>query len=227
MRLELGQVEVAPVPAVVAQVVQPEVEQPARDRASVDFEVTLDQVPAARPHEQHGHLVGQPVLLLRGDELDRPLERVRQVALALDAVLPGGRIRVLEIGHEHLRAGVERVDHHLPLDRPGDLDAPVGDLVGKRGNPPVAGADLRRPGQEVRQLAGTEPCRPLVALREQLVAARAKLALEIGEELDRFRREDVARLHQPDSSCLKPRRIRTRPGRRAGPAPRARGRPRS
>jgi DNA-binding transcriptional LysR family regulator len=38
---------------------------------------------------------------------------------------PSRAERVLEVGHEHLRAGVQRVDDHLALDRAGDLDAAV------------------------------------------------------------------------------------------------------
>ena len=117
-------------------------------------------MPAARPHEQHRRIVAERVLLLARVERDRPLERIGQVPLALDAVRPGRRVRVLEVGHEHARTRVERVDHHLAVDRARDLDPPVGDLVRRRRHPPVAGAHLRRLRQEIRQLAGIEPLRP-------------------------------------------------------------------
>ena len=104
VRLELREVEVAAVAAVVAEEVEPEVEQRARHRRAVDLEVALLEVPAARADEQHGDLVAELVPLLARVERDRPVERVRQVPLAVDAVLPGRRVRVLEVGHEDLRA---------------------------------------------------------------------------------------------------------------------------
>ncbi len=45
--------------------------------------------------------------------------------VALDLVLPGRRVRVLEVGHEALGARVERVDDQLAVGRAGDLDAAV------------------------------------------------------------------------------------------------------
>ena len=67
-----------------------------------------------------------------------------------------------------LRPRVESVDHHLPVDRACDLDAPVGDLVGRRGNAPVTFANVDRLGQEVGQLARAQAlearCPPLEEL---------------------------------------------------------------
>ena len=100
-------------------------------------------------------------------ERDRPLERIGEVPLALDAVLPGRRVRVLEVGHEDLRARVERVDHHLPVDRAGDLDAPVGDLVGERRDPPVASRTSAVSGRK----SGSSP----PASRSRRSARRARL----------------------------------------------------
>ena len=77
-------------------------------------------------------------------ERDRPLDRVRQVLLAVDDVRPRGRVRVLEVGHVDPRARVERVDHHLPVaGRPGDLDAAVLEVRRNRLDTPVALADRR------------------------------------------------------------------------------------
>jgi len=106
--------------------------------------VPLLQVPAARAYEQRRRLLVQRILLLAGIERDRPPERVSQVDLALDAVRPGRRVRVLEVGHEHLRARVERIDHHLPVYRPGDLDAAVLQLGRHRFDLPVALAHVFR-----------------------------------------------------------------------------------
>ena len=50
--------------------------------------------------------------------------------------------------------------------------------------------------EEVGQLARREPRRALGPSREQLAPALAELALEVGQELDRLRREDVVDLHR-------------------------------
>jgi hypothetical protein len=112
--------------------------------------VALHQVPAARPDEQRRDPFVQRVLLLARIQGDRALERVGEVDLAGEAVLPGGRVRVLEVGHEHLRAGVERVDDHLPVDGAGDLDSPVLQLGRHRRDAPVALAQVARLGEKVR-----------------------------------------------------------------------------
>ena len=50
---------------------------------------------------------------------------------------------------------------------------------------------MLRLGEEVGQLAGVDPCLPLVPPLEQLRPARAELALERGDEGERVRREDA------------------------------------
>ena len=119
--LELGEVEVRPRPGLQLPLgrvehVEAEVEEAGGHGLAVDRDVLLAQVPAARAHEQRRDLVVQAVLLLARVERDRPLDGVDEVRLALDAVRPRGRVRVLEVGHEDLRARVERVDHHLAVD---------------------------------------------------------------------------------------------------------------
>jgi hypothetical protein len=190
---------------VVAEEVEAEVEQRCGRGGAVDLEVALLEMPAARTHEQPRDLVVQLVVLLARVQRDRAVERVREVALPLDAVLPGRRVGVLEVRHEHPRARVERVDHHLPVDRPGDLNPTVGDLVGERRDPPVALADGHGLGEEVGQLTAGEPGEALRAAHEKLRPSVAKLALEVGQELDRLRRQDVACSHAGVSSTIDPR----------------------
>src|SRR5213076_163427 len=90
-------------------------------------------------------------------------------------VLPGGRVRILEVGHEDVRARVERVDHHLPVDRARDLDAAAPEVArGGRDLPAVVLADMSRLFEEVGQRAGGELALALRAAGEQLEPARVE-----------------------------------------------------
>ena len=108
----------------------------------------------------------------------------RTLSWPCDDVVPRRRVRVLEVGHEDAGARVQGVDHHLALDRAGDLDAPVLEVLPAARRPPVAGADCRGLGEEVGELAGVEaglagPARPRAARRR---------GAETAFELDRGRR---------------------------------------
>ena len=190
--LHLGQVEVRPrallqQPLGVAQQIEAEVDEGARQRRAVDAHVLLDQVPAAGAHEQRGDVVAQLVVApVVAGELDRALDRVDEVDLALDDVGPRRRQRVLEVGHEPARAGVQRVDDHLAVDRAGDLDAAVLQVGRRGGHAPVALADLPRLGQEVERLAGGDARAALGARVEQLAPARLEALVQPAEEGERL-----------------------------------------
>jgi len=163
VRLHLRQVEVGAAAAAhelprVVEEVHPEVEERPGDGPAVDDEVRLGEVPPPRAHEQHRRARLQRVPLpARGVlERDRAADRVGEVRLPLDLVAPRGGVRVLEVGHEGLRARVQRVDDHLAVDGAGDLDAAVEEVARERGDLPVSGADVRGGGEEVRELAGVE-----------------------------------------------------------------------
>ena len=83
-------------------------------------------------------------LALRAGVGDGAVDRVAQVDLAVEVVSPGGRVGVLEIGHEDAGAGVQGVDDHLAVDRPGDLDAAVLQVRGDRRHLPVSPRGSRR-----------------------------------------------------------------------------------
>ncbi len=93
------------------------------------------------------------------------------VAWPCDDVGPGRRERVLEVGHEDARAGVERVDRHLGLGRPGDLAAAVVQ-VGRRRAPPASRLRGRRPSRPGSRAAH----RPGSARRARGGAAGARRA---------------------------------------------------
>ena len=149
-----------------------EVDQRAGAGGAVEVEVALGQVPAARADQQRRRLLVQLVVAAVGAVVgDRPLDRVDQVGVAGDLVRPGRRVGVLEVGHEALGAGVQRVDHQLAVGRAGDLD-PAVEVVGARRRGPPGGvlADLARLGEEVERAAGGDRGAALGARGEQLAA---------------------------------------------------------
>ena len=189
--LHLRQVEVEPAialrePLAAVERVEAEVHERAGDRLAVERQVLLGQVPAARAHEQRRRVVDQLVVTAVGAVVgDRALDRVDQVDVALDLVLPGRRVRVLEVGHEALGAAVQRVDDELAVGRAGDLGAAVLVVGPRRRDLPVAVADLGRLGQEPVRLAA------LFACLQQLRTARAEPFLELADEGQRLVGEDV------------------------------------
>src|SRR5215471_5590321 len=152
-------------------------------------------MPAARPdHDGRELLVGpQPVgLALLTGEVDAAVEGVPQMELTRDHVLPERRVRVLEVGEPHVRTGVERVDRHLPLGRPGDLHPAVDQPGRGRRHPPgQVIPDLAAPGEEVKGPARRDLYLPGLARREQLRPPGAELALERGQQAQRVGGEDL------------------------------------
>jgi len=116
---------------------------------------------------------------------EAPRPPVHQVDLALDQVRPGGGGGVLEIGHEHLGAGIERIDDHLAVGGAGDLDAAIEQVARDRADPPVPFADRLRLGQEIRRLARIEAGLPGLAGRQQLAAAAIEPAMQLAQEGER------------------------------------------
>ncbi len=89
----------------VVKQVQAEVEQAARDGLPIDQHVLFRQVPSSRTDQQRGNLRVEAISLpVRGAERQGAPDRIDQVDLPLDHVLPGGRKRILEVGHEDIRA---------------------------------------------------------------------------------------------------------------------------
>ena len=162
------------------------------------------QVPAARAHQQRGGLLVETVdAAVRVVEGDRALDRVDQVDLALDHVLPGRRVGVLEVGHVHVRARVERVDEHLALGRAGQLDPALLEVgVGDGRDPPVAGADVARFGREVRQLARVQAGLAFVACLQQRLPPRVEFAVQARYELESRPGQHVVEARQAGTTDL-------------------------
>ncbi len=122
------------------------------------------------------------VLLGAAIERNRPPHGVAEIELPFDAVRPGRGVRVFEVGHEDVRAGVERVDDHLPIDGAGDLDAAIEQVGRNRRDRPVALADLARLGEEIGKLAGIEPRLPFLTRAKKPLAPRIELLVQRGHE---------------------------------------------
>ena len=135
-------------------------------------------------------------------ELERATDGVVERGLAVEHVTPARRQRVLEVAHEDFGARVERVDHHLRLGRAGDLDAAVLEVGGSGGDVPLALADRLRLGQEVEALAGVEALLARGARSQQLGAAWAELALQLGHEREGVVRQKVRTLRRDGADDL-------------------------
>jgi hypothetical protein len=112
---------------------------------------------------------------------DLAAHRVPEVHLPLEVVVPGGRVRVLEVGHEAIRARVERVDHHLPVHRARDLDDAAREIGGNRGAAPASFPDVARLGEEVERGGRVEA---VLAGGEEGLDDRPEAPGEIGDEAE-------------------------------------------
>src|SRR5262249_19856025 len=116
---------------------------------------------------------------------------VLEIELALDVVRPGRRVRILEIRHVDIGAGIEGVDDHLAIDRPRDLDAAIDEILGDRRTLPVAFTDMAGLVQEVRQLAGIEARLPRRAASQKPLARGIEPAVQLGQEPERLWSQDL------------------------------------
>src|SRR5206468_9280836 len=106
----------------VMEEIETEIEEGAGDRLTLHKEVLLVEVPAARAnHEGRGLLVQLVHTAVGIAEFDRQIDRVDEVALSIDVIAPGWRVRVLDVGHVDGRTRVEGVDDHLAIGGSCDL----------------------------------------------------------------------------------------------------------
>ena len=121
----------------------------------------------------------------------RAVDRVAQVDLALDIVLPGGGIRIFEIGHEDVRAGVQRVDHHLAFYGPGDLDAPVLEVFRDRRHGPFLRPDIGGLLGKIGQRAAIDFLLHFYARGEKLHTGRFEAPGQFDQKFHRFGSQDL------------------------------------
>ena len=146
-QVEVGAAAAGDQLAGVVEEVQPEIDQRAHGRCTVDEQVTFVEMPPAGSGHDHRErpVGGQPVrLALRGGELQPAPDGVEQGDLAADDVRPVRGVRVLQVGQPHLRAGVQRVDRHLRLRRSGDLHPPINQIGRRRRHQPIRAAGSGR-----------------------------------------------------------------------------------
>src|SRR6185437_11224610 len=85
-------------------------------------------------------------------------------------------------------------DHHLAVGRTGDLDTPVEQVLRLRGDTPLALANGGGFREEVGAPAGVKLLLPRRAAREQLLAPRLELAMQLGDKSERRLRQDLREL---------------------------------
>ena len=153
------------------------------------------------------------MLPLEARVLDRAADGIAQIDLPFDRPAPRRRVRILEISHVHLRARVERVDHHLAIDRPGDFDAPIDQVARDRRDAPFGLAHVGRVLEELRERTGIEIGLALSAVIQQVAAAVLEGAREIGDKAKCGGCEDFSERRR--DACKYPRtRLRGSPRRR-------------
>ncbi len=190
MTLHLGQVEIGSRLlcqgglGVVGEI-DCKIEQGPRDLLAVDVDMRFGQVPTARTHQQHRGLIAEGIVLARRwiGEVEPAGPAVLQIHLAFDQIGPGRRSGVLEVRHEHTCAGVQGVDDHLAIDRPGDLDPSVREVGRDGAHPPVAGPHLGGLFKEVRPLSGVEPRLALLPAGQQFIAPHVELAVQLDQQV--------------------------------------------
>ena len=142
----------------VVEDIKAKIEERTGHPLAIDQYMLFRQMPAAWAHHQGGGIGADGVGLARCfvGKAERAGPAVFEIDLAFDHIRPSRRGGVLEIGHEHFRAGIQRVDDHFFVDRSGDFNAAVEQIGGQRSNRPIAFADRFSLDEEVGQFAGIE-----------------------------------------------------------------------
>src|SRR5207237_3898623 len=147
-------------------------------------------MPTPRPNHERRNRGIQPVMLLARREFDVAGHRVAQIDLAVDRTRPGRRMRVLEVRHVDLRAGIERVDHHLTIDGTRDLDPTIEQVARNGSHAPVGFAHVGGTREERREGAGVEVTLAVGTTAQQRTPALFELPGQAGDELQRRGGED-------------------------------------
>ena len=175
----------------IMKYIKPEIEQTARHRFAIHRHMRFRQMPTARADQQcrwlrrnrvgfSGFLVG---------EIQRPRPAVPHIELAFDHIRPGRRGGILEIGHKHFCARIQRIDDHLAVNRAGDLNPAIQQIGRNRRNRPIAFADMLGLGKEIGQFAGIKALLAHHARLEQCLACRIETLMQIDQKSECRRRQ--------------------------------------
>ena len=104
---------------------------------------------------------------------------VAQIYLALDHVVPGRAIGILEVRHKGAGAAVERIDDHFPISRTGDFDTTILDIGRHWRDYPTAIAYMLGCGQKVGQRSTIELFLTYSPCCQQGLTGRFKLGGEL------------------------------------------------
>ena len=155
----------------------------------------LVEVEAARTDDQHRRVGADRigfagVIVGEGQPAAPPVD---QIGLAVDQIGKSRRGRILEVGHEHAGARIERVDDHLAGRRASDFDPAILQVARRRRDFPFGGADRRRFDGKVGQLAGIEAQLTLGPRGEQCQPPRVEPAMKVAEQGQRVAAQHFGR----------------------------------
>src|SRR5579864_1141779 len=173
--------------------IETEIKERTGNRRAIYQKMPFIQMPATWTNQQSRHFGIQGVLFaLRTHIADCALHGIAEIRLPLQIVLPRRRIRILEVRHENIRAGIERVDDHLAIHGPCDFHAPVEQILWNRRDRPLGLADMGRLGKEVRQLASIDLPLANLAPGEEFLPTLLKIASQVIQELAGFGCENLS-----------------------------------
>ena len=159
--------------AIVVVEVQREIEQAAGNGFITPQHVFFRQMQAAHASDQYRRVRFQLVDFAGFIGVGNgAVNCIVQVDLAVDDFVPAWRQRVFEVRHEHFYVGIKRIDHHLALNRPGDLDPAVTQILRNAADLPVTFTNGSGFRNKSRQFAAIDILLPADTRRQQLVAPR-------------------------------------------------------
>src|SRR6266566_6757789 len=131
------------------------VEEEGRSRIGPKMSMLLGEVQASRSDEECRKFFSEPVFSsIWTGVCDGLVDCVSKVNLALQGSLPCWRVGVFEIRHVNIRPGIESIDHHLPVDRACDFDAPLAEVGWDRSDFPVGGPNVTCLVEEIGKCYG-------------------------------------------------------------------------
>ena len=178
----------------VVEEVEAEVHERRNGRSPAEAEVRLIEVPPPWSHD-HGResaVSGESVrLAIDRGEVQRFTRSVFETDLARDHVGPARRVRVLEVSEPHPCAGVERVDGHFWIGRPGDLHAPIPECERSLCHGPLCSTDFRGLIKKSKRAACRDSRASGLPCLECGVSPRSEVGVQLSDECESLLRENL------------------------------------